>query len=178
MRLVSKIEMLVALVVLAVGLLVIAATFPGGIKSANIVKERLLARIIAQNYSVAIQSKAASNGFEFFADKYKLDMEHLEGAPEGGNVVIRDISSLKDGFDVSPDFEQGGLFYPEVENSNGTMLVRILFNKSKDDNGSEICMFKISVKSLQSGKIYDFWTAVTPASDKKILYLPKKQQTE
>ena len=158
---VTKVEMLVAMVVLVIGMAVIAATFPSGIRKSQTVDDRLLARVIAQNYAVALQARAAMYGLKVFRDNRNINLNHLEGATGGGEVAIRDAEQLPGGFDVVPVYDNGGLFHSEKENSNGGMLVRILYKRLNDKKNSGSIMFKISVKSKYRDEVYDFWTAIS-----------------
>lgn len=157
---VSKIEMLVSLAILVFGMSIFAVTFPRTIVRSHVIEENLLSRIIANNYAVALHARAAGFGLDFVEDGSPISMNGLEGDSGGGIVFMRDSSKVPGGFDVAADYEGGGLFFPELENSQGEMFVRILFNRSRASGGTPGVMFKISVRSESGRDVYDFWTFV------------------
>ena len=156
----TLVEILVSLAIIGgglIGLLAIVGTF---IDIADNIQDRTMARLIAQNYFVAIQRLVTERGYNAFTNNGSVGMMALDGRTDlygvassvpieecwalnkyttnthknlNGSVRIIEVSDTSTlGIKTfSPPLTAIKTLYPERENSNGEYWVRILYQDWK-----------------------------------------------
>lgn len=180
----TLVEILVALAVIGTGLIGLLSVLSSFVDIANNIQDRTMARLIAQNYVVAIQRFVSENGYDKFIHDasigFKLEKTELDHMPQqaavndwhankagtiNGSIRLIDIAQLSPSSKTfSPSLMLDKTLFPELENSNGQYWVRILFQQWQYSPEFEMKIIKISVgryDRIQEEKHYDFWYCVT-----------------